>query len=271
MEPIQIEFFCEGACVRGRFFIAEGVGKPHTFLYVPGWPATEEDFLGLGPLLSEQGIQMMEFYPRGLHPSEGIQSFTNTLNDIKSALMWLKQADVQRRFKVDPNRLVLGGYSYGGGMAMAYAAQDASVRRVISIAGNDHGEFARELQRNTAFAEGIRQWLESTRTPEGPARFDLEAIFKELFDHPEIYGLRENASKLADRMILLLGGWEDQGVTIDQYLLPLYRALKGAGAEKIIFNVYHTDHSFRNVRRRLASDIAYWILREQDVSNVPNS
>lgn len=30
---------------------------------------------------------------------------------------------------------------------MAYAVQDPSVRRVTSIAGNDHGEFIRELQR----------------------------------------------------------------------------------------------------------------------------
>ncbi|MFO7707797.1 MAG: alpha/beta fold hydrolase, partial [Desulfobacterales bacterium] len=68
----------------------------------------------------------------------------------------------------DTTRLVLGGHSYGGGMAMAYAARDSSVRRVISIAGNDHGEFIREFQRNAAFAELVRSMLLSTRGPEGP-------------------------------------------------------------------------------------------------------
>jgi len=163
---------------------------------------------------------------------------------------------------VDTARLALGGYSYGGGMAMAYAARDPSVCRVISIAGTDHGEFVREWQRNPAFAEGMRRWLLSTRVPEGPARFDMEASLHELIDHPDIFGLRENAKKLADRSILILGGWEDTGPTIDRHLLPLYRALRGAGAEKVTFIVYHTDHSFSNVRQRLASDIAGWLLRD---------
>jgi dienelactone hydrolase len=263
MEPVSVEFNSEGACVRGRFFAAEGTDEPTTLLLVPGWLGEGSfDDLGLGALLVEKGINFCTFNPRGLHPSEGIHSHANTLQDIGAALQWLRQADMKRRFEVDATRLVLGGYSYGGGMAMAYAAQDPSVRRVISIAGNDHGEFARELQRNATFAKDIRDWMSSTRAPEGPAHFDLEAGFKELIDHQEIYGLRENAAALADRSILLIGGWEDEGPTIDQYQLPLYRALKGAGAAKVTFLVYHTDHGFSNVRQRLASDIAGWLLRD---------
>jgi dipeptidyl aminopeptidase/acylaminoacyl peptidase len=200
--------------------------------------------------------------PQGLQQSEGISSHANVLQDIGAALQWPKQADVQRRFEVEATRLVLGGHSYGGGMAVAYAARDLSVRRVISIAGNDHGEFARELETNVAFAESIRRHLWSTRAQEGPARFDMDASLKELLDHQDVYGLTENAANLADRSILLIGGWEDEQVTIDQYLLPLYRALRGAGAAKVTFLVYHTDHGFSNVRQQLASDIAGWLLRE---------
>lgn len=262
VSPISVEFISEGACVRGRFFAAVGTTPATTLLLVPGWPGDPNDVLGLGTLLAEQGINVCMFNPRGLHQSEGTHSHANTLQDIGAALQWLRQADVQRRFEVDTTRLVLGGHCYGGGMAMAYAARDSSVRRVISIAGNDHGEFARELQRNVAFAEGIRRMMLSTRRPEGPARFDFEAGLKELVDRQDVYGLRENAANLADRSILLIGGWEDEQVTIDQFLLPLYRALRGAGAAKVTFLVYHTDHDFSNVRQRLASDIAGWLLRD---------
>ena len=261
MEPVSIEFMSEGGRVHGRLFRAEGADEPTTLLFVPGWG--RDDDLELGPLLSEKGINFCTFNPRGVQSSEGIHTHVGTLRDIGAALQWLGQVDVQKRLKVDASRLVLGGYSYGGGMAMAYAARDPSVRRVISVAGNDHGEFARELQRNAAFAEGFRSWFLSTLEPEGWARFDLEANLQELFDHPDIYGLRENAGKLADRSILIFGGWEDQGPTVDQYLLPLYRALRSAGAEKVTFIVYHTDHSFSNVRQRLAADIAEWLLRER--------
>jgi pimeloyl-ACP methyl ester carboxylesterase len=262
MDPVSIEFMSEGACVRGRFFAAVGTTPKTTLLLIPGWPGNPEDVLGLGALLAERGINVCMFNPRGLHQSEGISSFANTLQDIGSALQWLRQADMQKRFGVDPIRLALGGHSYGGGMAMAYAARDSSVRRVISIAGNDPGEFIREMQRNAAFAEDIRRLLLSTRSPEGPARFDLESSLQELVDHPDVYGLRENAVNLADRSILLIGGWEDEEVTIEQYLLPLYRALRGAHAAKVTILVYHTDHEFSNVRQRLASDISEWLLRE---------
>lgn len=197
----------EGACVRGAFFRAVGAAPAITLLHVPGWPGEPDDgLLNLGALLAEQGINVCMFNPRGLQQSEGIHTFANTLQDIGAPLQWLRQTDVQKRFGVDSTKLILGGYSYGGGMAMAYAARDSSVRRVISIAGNDHGEAIRECQRNAMFAEGIRRYLLSTRSPEGLARFDLEAGMKELVDHQDIYGLRENAASLADRSILLIGG-----------------------------------------------------------------
>jgi hypothetical protein len=41
--------------------------------------------------------------------------------------------------------------------------------------------------------------------------------------------------------------------------LPLYRALKHAGASDVTFIVYHTTHNFSNVRLRLADEIANWI------------
>jgi dipeptidyl aminopeptidase/acylaminoacyl peptidase len=263
VEPVSVEIMSEGACVRGRFFSAVEMTPAPTLLLVPGWPGNPDDVLGLGALLAQKGVNICMFNPRGLHNSEGIASHANTLQDIAAAWHWLQQADVQRRFRVDTTRLVLGGHSYGGGMAMAYAAQDSSVRRVISIAGNDHGEFARELQRNSTFTEGIRRMLLSTRIPNGPARFDVEAGLKELVENQGIYGLRENAANLSDRSILLLGGWEDEQVTIDQFMLPLYRALRSAGAARVTFLVYHTDHDFINVRHQLASDISNWILRDE--------
>jgi dipeptidyl aminopeptidase/acylaminoacyl peptidase len=265
MKPVSIEFISEDACVHGRFYAvvpAVRSDKPVTLLLVPGWPANAEDFLGLGSLLSQQGVNVMEFYPRGLHTSEGIYTHSGALQDIGSAIRWLRQPDVQKQLKVDPDRFVLAGYSNGGGLAMVYATRDPSIQRVISIAGNDFGEFVRQVQHDAVFATGMRAWLFSTRAPEGPAHFDPEAGLQELIGHPDIFGLRENAGKLADRSILMFGGWEDEGPTIENYQLPFYRALKAAGAEKVTFIVYHTDHSFSNVYERLATDITEWIHRQ---------
>ena len=264
MEPVPVEFMSQGAFIRGSFFTAIGKTPAATLLHIPGWPGEPDDgFLDLCAMLAEQRINVCMFNPRGLQQSEGIQTFANTLQDIGAGLRWLRQADVQKQFGIDLTKLILAGHSYGGGMAMAYAARDSSIRRLISIAGNDHGEVIREWQRNSVFAEGMRGYLLSTHTPKGLARFDLDANFQELVDHQDIYGLRENAANLADRSILLIGGWEDRVVTIDQFLLPFYRALKSAGATNVTFLVYHTDHDFSNTHQRLASDITEWILRER--------
>jgi len=206
VQPVPIEFLSEGLRVRGNFFRAAATPAAATLLLVPGWPGNPDDVLGLGALLAGHRINVVMFNPRGLHRSEGTASFPNTLRDIAAALDWLRHSEVQQRFGVDTARLTLGGHSYGGGMAMAYAASDPSVRRVISIAGNDHGEFIRELRRNPTLAQTIRVMLARTRAPEGPGRFDLEADLEELAAHQDVYGLRENAPKLADRAILLIAG-----------------------------------------------------------------
>jgi len=262
MDPVSIEFISEGECVHGRFFPAVGAHDPSTLLLVPGWPGNPNDVLGLGAVLSDVGINVCIFNPRGLHQSEGIASHANTLQDIGTAWQWLKQAYVQERFKVDTTRLVLGGYSFGGGMAMAYAARDPSVCRVVSIAGADFGEVGRLLQHNPTFNATIRQSLWSTRSPDGPARFDVDAIIQEVIDNPEVYGLRENAANLANSAILLIGGWDDELAPIELFHLPLYRVLRSAGAAKVTFLVYHTDHDFTGLNQRLAADIMEWLTRE---------
>jgi hypothetical protein len=217
--------------------------------------------LGLGALLAELNVNVLMFNPRGLHQSEGTSSFAHTLEDIAASLKWLRQADTRQRFRIDINRIALGGHSYGGGMAMAYTAADPGIRQVISIAGNDHGYFIRRMQSDPQFAEQIRQMLMSTRAPEGPARFDLEADLQELADHQDIYSLKENAGRLADRSILLIGGWEDEQATVDDILLPLYRSLRAAGASDVTFLTYHDDHGFGAVRQQLAADIQQWLVR----------
>ena len=263
MESIPFEFSSAANCVRGRYFAAGSSPRAPVFLYLPGWPGEPGDgFMDLYPRLAGQGIHVFMFNPRGLSPSEGMYSHANTLEDIASAIQWLGRADVRKRFGVDPARLSLGGHSFGGGISMAYAARDPTVRRVVSIAGPDFAELGREIQRNAAFAEAFRSSMSKTRSPLGPARFDLEEGIRDFIDHPDIYGQKENAARLADRSILLIGGWEDQAVTIEAFLLPVYRALRQAGANAVTVQMYHTDHEFRNVRQQLAEAIAGWLQQQ---------
>lgn len=247
----------------GRFFSPAGGGLHPVVVLIPGWPGNPEDVIGLGSRLSSMGINAVMVLPKGMHQSEGEFTFHGSLDDIGAAFRWVHRPEVIERFGIDTTAVFLCGDSWGGGMSLAYAASDHAVRRVISVAGTDHGEFIREFERNEAWASAVRGMLLSNRAPQGPIRFDdLDAVLREITEGQHVFGLRENAPQLADRSILLLGAWDDVSTTIEGHLMPLYRALRANGAEDLTFLVYHDDHDLLQVRDTIAVDIAEWIRRK---------
>jgi dienelactone hydrolase len=178
------------------------------------------------------------------------------LDDIAAALAWIRRSE---RGGLNNSNIVLGGHSWGGGMSLAYGARDATVRRVFSVAGTDHGLFIREYESDPDYAAALHEVLDASSAPTGPIRFDVDATLRELAEGQATYGLLENADRLADRSIMLIGGWEDENVTVDETMLPLYRALREAKAEDVTFRVYHSDHGFGSVRSELHADLLAWV------------
>lgn len=263
-EPISISFNSEGYVLKGKFYPAEGKGPFPTVLLLQGFPGNEKNVLGLGQKVSSSGINAFTFNYRGTHKSEGRFSLENTIHDIQAALEYLHKEEIVRKFKIDTSNIILCGYSYGGGMALTFAANHPEIRRIISVAGTDHGEFIREYLRNESMAEIINDMFDRLKAPEGPARFEGHVALQEIIDNENLYDLRLSAPKLADREILLIGGWDDVNITIENHLLPLYRALRKENAQNVEFIAYHTDHSFVNVRDKLAEDIIEWIIKRLD-------
>ncbi len=257
--PDDITFQNQGHSLKGKFYRGGTTGPALTLILLQGFPGNQQDVLGLGQKLATAGVNVLTFNYSGTHKSEGEFTMSNTLTDIQTAYDYLHQSDIVRRFHVDTSQVVLGGYSYGGGMALTYASHHSEIRRVISIAGTDHGEFAREYLRNPQMAQTMDSVFDKLKTPEGPIHFEGRGVLKKLAANPAPFDLRLSANNLASRDILLIGGWEDEQVTIDHTLLPFYRALKKAGASKIRFLTYHTGHSFRAVREELAAQLIQWM------------
>ena len=257
--PIDVNFNSDGFLLKGKFYSAEGHGPFQTTLLMQGFPGDEDDVLGLCDKISDAGINAFTFNVRGTHKSEGEFSFRNTLQDIQSVIEYIHKGEIVKRFKIDTSNIVLGGYSFGGGISLVFAANQPEIKRIISIAGTDHGEITREYVRNNSFAEVLNDVLDSCKAPEGAVRFEGHTAMQELIEDIDYYDLRLCAPNLAQKEILLLGGWDDVNVTVDNQLLPLYRALKKENAQNVKFIVYQTDHSFSNVRNELAEDIIKWL------------
>jgi len=261
---IDISFDRQGILLKGKFYAAQGKSPFVTVLLLPGLPGNEVDVLGLGQRLSEAGINTFMFNYAGTHKSEGQYSFENTQQDIRAAYEFLHQLKNVIKFKIDTTNICLGGYSYGGGMALTYAANHPEITAVFSIAGGDHGEILREYLRNPEFAGMLDNMFERLKAPTGPVRFAEGATPKEVTEKglanlDPTLDLRKSAPLLAQKDILLIGGWDDNSGSIENNVLPVYRALKKANAQDVKIVAFQDNHAFRGVRTELANVIIEWI------------
>ncbi|MFC1878674.1 alpha/beta hydrolase [Chloroflexota bacterium] len=257
-----IEFNSSGSRLHGVFYPGGGETPRQTALLVRGFPPEEGDSI-FGQRLAVGGINAMIFWHRGTGQSEGTFSLKHAQEDIHAALDFLGTGSVIEKYKIDTDRLLLGGISFGGGMALSYAAAHPSVRRVFTLAGDDHGEVKRHHQRDPAYAEGMDAYLASLNYPDGPIHFENDRLMDEIIQDPTPYDLRLNAAALADRDILLIGGWDDAVVTFEDKILPVYRALKAAGADSVKITAVQDDHSFEHSINELAEIIITWIKKGQ--------
>jgi pimeloyl-ACP methyl ester carboxylesterase len=257
--PLPISFQSEGHSIKGLFYPSTTQGNIYTVILLHGFPGSEGDVLGQGQSLSKAGLNVLTFNYSGTFQSEGVQNFETPLRDIKSAFDLLHQPDMMMKYQIDTTRIILIGYCYGGSMALNYAARHPEIRRVISLVCTEHGEFAREYLRNKQMAMKLDSAFDALKRPNGPVNFQGKEELKKLAQNPTPYDMVLNAPKIADRDILLVTAWDDFVTMTEHHHLPLYRALKKAGAAHVMFVAFQTNHSFRNVREELTTELARWI------------
>lgn len=263
-EPADITIHRGDILLKGKFYVTEGIGVFPTVILLHGFPGNDQDVLGIGRKLSEAGINALTFNYSGTHESQGLNNFENSQKDIKAAFEFIYQPGNISKHKIDTNHFYLGGYSYGGGMALTYAANHPEVQSVFSIAGCDHGAFMREYSRNPEMREMIDEMFNGLKEHPETVRFGPGGTPEEIAEMGIIklnptYDLRYCAPMLAQKYILLIGAWDDVNVSIENVVLPLYRALKKEKAKNVRITAVQDNHSFRNSREELAHIIIEWI------------
>ena len=251
--------------LKGKFYPANESAKSPVLLILQGFPGNENDVIGLGKQLSLSGINVMTFNYSGTHKSDGLMSFDNCQADIDAAVEYLHSPGLIERFKIDTSNVFLGGYSFGGGLAMTYAIKHPETENAISIAGNDWGEYFEDyvkIPELKASMDGAIKNAESSgivRFEKGERPDELVADSTANLD-PALY-IKRNANQLADKRILLVAGWDDRRVLLERYTLPIYRALKAGNAKDVKIVAFQDGHSFNQSRKYLSDVIAGWIHR----------
>jgi hypothetical protein len=263
--PVEIIINRNGIHLKGIFYISGDSGILPTVVLLHGFPGNETDVLDIGKKLSEIGYNTLTFNYSGTYHSEGEFNFDNSQKDIEAAFDFIYQLENIKRFRIDTTRIILGGYSFGGGMAITYAANHPKVNEVFSIAGNDHGAAIREYELNPdrkKMLDDIFNELKS-RTDIvrfGPGGTPKEIVEMRILESNPTFDLRYCSSLLAPKNILLIGGWDDQNVSIENRVLPLYRALINAKAKNVKINAVQDNHSFKNSREELAQILIDWLV-----------
>ena len=262
--PSDITIDRNGVLLNGKFYIPEGRGPFPTVILLKGFYDPPGDVLGLGKQFSEVGIGALTFQYSGTDQSQGEFSFKNTQKDIQAAFEFIHQSENIRKFKIDTTHIHLGGVSYGGGMALTYAANHPEINSVFSIAGTDHGEFIREYLNNPDMQNWFDKWFAGLAAPEGPVRiadgFSMKALVEMgIENYLPTLDLKKSAQLLAKKHILLIGGWDDTRSSFEHHLLPLYRALKNENAKKAKIIAVQDNHSFRNSGAKLSQIIIDWL------------
>jgi pimeloyl-ACP methyl ester carboxylesterase len=261
--PADITIDRDGYILKGKFYKAVGESNLPTVILLQGSPGNTTDVLGLGNMIWRSGINAMTFNYSGTHQSEGKLSFPNCLDDVTAVRKFLNDPANTRQFKIDTSMIVLAGYSFGGGVGMTYAIKHPEIKRFISIAGNDWGQWFEDYIQNPQMKKssdaGIQRSIDAgiMRFAPGCTPWELGEAGIEKLD-PDLF-LRKNAVKLADMDLLVIGGWDDNGASLERYIIPLYRALKSEGAKNVQVIAFQDDHSFSKSRDKLAQAIVDWV------------
>jgi alpha/beta superfamily hydrolase len=100
--PIPVVFESKGAKIHAIFYQASGLKPLSTVILCHGFTGNNTDVLGLGEILMQEGFNALAFNYRGTWGSEGMFTIANSLEDVVSAIHYVKSSSTIREFNVDP-------------------------------------------------------------------------------------------------------------------------------------------------------------------------
>ena len=257
---VPVTFKSEGSTIFGRFFKAATNEPAPTVILLHGFPGSEGDLFGLGSRFREDGINSLVFNFRGSWKSEGIFLPENSLKDVITSIDFIKSPEITKKYNIDTTRIILIGYSTGSSMALLGSLSYPSVEKIISIGTTDFSVLASKIENDEEFRIIHQATLGKVMSDSIVVRsIGGKATHEYLIAHKDDFSLVKHSKELARKRILLIGGWNDHLVAIEDHTIPFYRALQKNNSQNVKIQIYDTDHYFTDFRERLYQDVLMWI------------
>lgn len=258
MQPIIIN--SNGEKLLGTFFVAGGKGHHPTVLLLHGFPGNEVNY-DLAHSLRRFGCNVVVFHYRGSWGSSGCFTFANSLDDLTSAVDFLKMEKTVENFRINVDELLLIGHSLGGFAALLKSLDYTKIKNIVSIAGFNFGQFAELLLMD----ENVREITLESLTYSSNIVNCAEAgnLYNEIIDNRVGWNLINQSNKFRDKNILLIGAKNDSVSPIEIHHTPFVKSLESEGV-KVESKIFECGHSFSNKRITLAETIIDWIEKAWD-------
>lgn len=253
--PASIQSFqlpSHGELLNAFIYIAAGATRHPVVVLLHGFPGNERN-LDLAQTLRRAGYDVLYLDYRGSWGSPGNFSFSNSIEDVLSALAYIRDSANAARFHADPKRIVLIGHSMGGFLALNVAALDPAVSGVISISASDLSTgltVSVPADNRDAVIKRIAAHLAS----QGMAPLtgcSPEGLAQEVYANAAKWNFVAIAPQLATRPVLVITSDDGLAQRSDQFVTTL-RKLGNAQVQTLHFV---TDHSYSDHRIALQETI----------------
>ncbi|OGU54821.1 MAG: hypothetical protein A2V66_06975 [Ignavibacteria bacterium RBG_13_36_8] len=245
-----------GCNLLSTLLLADGQGPHPVVLFLHGFPGNETN-LDIAHAIRRMGWSVFLFHYRGTWGSDGDFSWENAVEDVKAAIDFLKSDDALNNHRVNPNRIVLFGYSIGGFAAMMHAAKDDNIGSVTSIAGFNLGLVADMIKQVPNGKEIALENLElGVSFVNGTSTHKL---LDEMLANAKEFNLLNYAGVYTKKNILMIGATYDTTAPLDIHYYPLVKKLQGMNPAKFQSMVMETGHGFSTKRIELTRTVINWL------------
>lgn len=239
----------------GTFFFASGIGPHPTVLLLHGFPGNEVNY-DIAHAIRRLGFNVMIFHYRGSWGSGGNFSFANGLEDVSSAIEFLSSDIALKNYRVDKEKIIIIGHSFGGFAALLKSANYKKIKNVALLAGFNFGYFSKFTEQDTniknATIEGLSigsQLLNNS---------DPQLLYNEMVANQNDWNLLNLNNKLIGKNILIVGAEYDAVSPLAIHHNPLVEKLQ-ATENKITDRIIKSGHSFSCCRIKLTEIVINWI------------
>jgi pimeloyl-ACP methyl ester carboxylesterase len=241
----------------GVLYSAAG-DRPHpTVLLLHGFPGYEQN-LDLAQAIRRAGWSVLAVHYRGSWGVHGSFSLAHAMEDSDAMVAFLRDPAVDRKYAIDPHRIVIVGHSMGGYLAASAAAHNPDVLGAVMIGTWDITAPVRTFgpkDRVAAIAALDAQRMADPADFLPLSGYTLHDLTAEIYDHRSSWDLVHFAPSLASRPLLLLTADDGSGPGTTR----LAQALHSAGDTRVQTVYTPTDHSFSGRRIYLQSLVVGWL------------